>query len=160
MSESTFSKIDHIAIAVSDLDSAVSFYSETLGMSVVEKRETHGRKTGMLSVVLDAGSFTVVLIEGVGESSQVSRYIEKYGPGVQHVAFAVSEIEQVVEKLSEKKVKFSTDLLVGSGLKQIFTTRDSESGMMYEFIERDGEFGFQDQNVDRLFQQLEDSDSY
>lgn len=160
MSYNSFSRIDHIAIAVSDLDSAVDFYCNTLGLKVIERRETRGKNTGMLSVVLDAGAFTIVLLEGVGEASQVSRYIDKYGPGVQHVALAVSNIEEVVDGLTEKNVRFSTDLLIGPGLKQIFTTRDAESGMMYEFIERNGEFGFQDQNVNRLFQQLEDSDSF
>lgn len=155
-----FSRIDHLAIAVSDLETAVSFYRDTLGMALLERRETKGRRTGMLSAVMDAGAFQIVLIEGVGADSQVSRYIERYGQGVQHVAFEVENIERVADGLARDGLRFSTGLLVGPGLKQIFSERDASSGMMYELIERTGETGFQDNNVNRLFEQLEASESF
>lgn len=154
-----FSRIDHIAIAVSDLETALCFYRDTLGMALVERRETKGRRTGMMSAVMDAGAFHIVLIEGIGEESQVSRYIARYGHGVQHVAFEVTEIERVAESLTRDGLRFSTGLLVGPGLKQIFSERDAASGMMYELIERTGETGFQDSNVTQLFEQLEASES-
>ena len=154
-----FSRIDHIAIAVSDLEAALCFYRDTLGMALVERRETQGRRTGMISAVMDAGAFQIVLVEGIGEESQVSRYIARYGHGVQHVAFEVTNIEQMAESLTRDGLRFSTGLLVGPGLKQIFSERDVASGMMYELIERTGESGFQDNNVTQLFEQLEASES-
>jgi methylmalonyl-CoA/ethylmalonyl-CoA epimerase len=155
-----FSCIDHLAIAVSDLESAVCFYRNTLGMALIERRETKGRRSGMVSAVMDAGAFQIVLVQGVGADSQVGRYIENFGQGVQHVAFKVENIERVAENLTRDGLRFSTGLLVGPGLKQIFSERDAVSGMMYELIERTGESGFQDNNVNQLFEQLEASESY
>jgi methylmalonyl-CoA epimerase len=155
-----FRRIDHLAIAVRNLEDAVAFYVGTLGMTLVERRETTGKHTGMLSAVLDAGTFKIVLMEGVGEQSQVCRFIENFGQGVQHVAFEVDDVERTAESLAHSGMQFSTRLLVGPGLKQIFSVRDPVSGMMYELIERVGETGFQDNNVNQLFQQLEQSGSY
>jgi methylmalonyl-CoA/ethylmalonyl-CoA epimerase len=157
---SHFRRIDHLAIAVANLEAAVAFYVGMLGMTMIERRETRGKHTGMLSAVLDAGAFKIVLMEGVGEQSQVSRFVENFGQGVQHVAFEVDDVARTAESLAQAGMQFSTKLLAGPGLKQIFSTRDPVSGMMYELIERTGETGFQDDNVNQLFQQLEESGSY
>lgn len=157
---SHFRRIDHLAIAVKHLEEAVTFYVGTLGMTLVERRETSGKHSGMLSAVLDAGAFKIVLIEGIGEQSQVSRFIQNFGQGVQHVAFEVDDIESAAESLEKSGLRFSTRLLVSPGLKQIFSVRDSASGMMYELIQRIGDNGFQDDNVNQLFQQLEETNSY
>lgn len=155
-----FRRIDHLAIAVCNLEEAIAYYSDTLGMSLVERRSTSGKRTGMLSAVMDAGAFKIVLIEGVGEDSQVSRFIQHFGQGVQHVAFEVEDIEATAASLQKAGMSFSTSLLSGAGLKQIFSTRDPVSGMVYELIERVGEDGFQDDNVNNLFLQLEEADSF
>lgn len=155
-----FRRIDHLAIAVRDLEEAVAYYSNTLGMTLVERRSTEGKRTGMVSAVMDAGAFKIVLIEGIGQDSQVSRFIQHFGQGVQHVAFEVENIEDTAASLQKAGMSFSTCLLNGAGLKQIFSTRDPVSGMVYELIERVGEDGFEDDNVSSLFLQLEEADSF
>src|SRR5437868_4854335 len=80
-------EIDHVAIAVVDLEAAIRWYSNGLGLSVLERRTTTGDHTSMKSAVLKAGRSIVVLIQGVEPDSQVCRFIEEFGPGVQHVAF-------------------------------------------------------------------------
>jgi methylmalonyl-CoA epimerase len=158
--KSIYKRVDHLAIAVEDLEQAIDHYSNVMGMPLLERRETVGEKTGMLSAVMDAGNFTIVLIQGLQASSQVSRYVNHFGQGVQHMAFEVDNIGEVVKTLSAQGVAFSTDLLIGPGLTQIFTKRDKTSGMMYEFIERTGEEGFQESNINNLFAQLESHDNY
>src|SRR5689334_20851799 len=74
--------IDHVAVAVDDIAQAIDWYTNTLGFHLVEERETHGEHTSMLSAVVSAGSAVVVLIQGTSPQSQVSRFIEKFGPGV------------------------------------------------------------------------------
>lgn len=152
--------VDHLAVAVEDLEAAVAFYRDRLGFQELERRVTEGRKTGMESVVMKAGELQVVLLRGTTPESQVSRYVAEYGPGVQHVAFRVEGIEDVVADLRERGLPFDTDVLTVPGLKQAFSKRDPVSGMMFELIERTGEGGFSDQNVQRLFQSLEDNESY
>ena len=155
-----FLRIDHLAIAVNDLEEAVVFYRDVLKLPLVERRETLGQKTGMRSAVMSAGNFQIVLIEGTSPESQVSRYIEKYGPGVQHVAFEVEDIDSTQRALAENGLEFSTGVLEAPGLRQAFSKRDQVSGMMYELIERTGEIGFKDANTTRLFEELERADAY
>jgi methylmalonyl-CoA/ethylmalonyl-CoA epimerase len=152
--------VDHLAIAVEDLEEAVRFYTEGLGFEEVERRRTEGRKTGMDSVVLKGNNLKIVLIKGTSEESQVTRYIRAYGPGVQHVAFLVEGIEEVVADLKARGLGFDTDILEVPGLKQAFSQRDPVSGMMFEIIERTGAEGFADQNVQRLFQSLEEKENF
>jgi methylmalonyl-CoA/ethylmalonyl-CoA epimerase len=152
--------VDHLAVAVDDLEGAVAFYRDRLGFQEVERRETKGSKTGMLSVVMKAGELKVVLLKGTSPQSQVARYVQEYGPGVQHVAFMVEGIEGVVADLRTRGLPFDTDVIIAPGLKQAFSKRDPISGMMFELIERTGEEGFIDQNVQKLFESLEQNDSF
>jgi methylmalonyl-CoA/ethylmalonyl-CoA epimerase len=153
-------RIDHVAIAVPDLEVSLAFYRR-LGFQLAERRTTSGEKTGMHSAVLTAGAITIVLIQGTGNESQVNRYIENYGPGVQHIAIEVRDVETLRRELGQVGVEFSTKLIQGSGIRQSFTTRDRGSGMMYEFIEREANDGhFTDESVQELFEQLETNDVY
>jgi methylmalonyl-CoA/ethylmalonyl-CoA epimerase len=151
--------IDHIAIAVKNLEESIAFYESVLGFEVQERRRTEGRTTAMISAVMRAGPVTVVLLEGASQESQVSKYVEHYGPGVQHIAFGVEDLPALVAELKIAGFEFDTDIIASSGLRQIFSTRDPGSGMMYEFIERLGG-DFSDSSVKSLFEQLEKKGSY
>jgi methylmalonyl-CoA/ethylmalonyl-CoA epimerase len=155
-------KIDHVAIAVISLDKALDFYVGILGFELIAKREVAGKFSGMKSAELNvANGFSIVLVQGTEPESQVCRYIEEYGPGVQHLAFEVENVEEFSEKLKQQGVAFSTTTLYGRDLIQIFTKRDKNSGMMLEFIQRDGGCGgFEEQNIEQLFKQLEESGAY
>ena len=153
-------KIDHVAIAVPDLDKAIAFY-ELLGFQLVERRTTTGTNTQMVSAVLGAGAIIVVLVQGTAPDSQVNRYIDAYGAGVQHIAIEVRDTAKLMTELREAGVEFSTTLIQGRGIRQAFTARDRDSGMMYEFIERESNDGaFTDDSVKDLFEQLERSGAY
>jgi methylmalonyl-CoA epimerase len=154
-------RIDHIAIAVVNLDEALFLYQDILGFEVINRREVQGEFSGMLAAELDAHGFSIVLIQGTGETSQVSQYIEEYGPGVQHIAIEVEDMESLVEVLENKGLEFATNIINGKNLMQVFTKRVRNCGMMFEFIkkqERNSEF--EANNIQDLFQQLEASGAY
>jgi methylmalonyl-CoA epimerase len=151
--------IDHIAIAVQNLEESIQFYSEVLGFELKERRRTEGKQTAMVSAVLKAGPVTVVLLQGTSPESQVSRFIEHYGPGVQHLAIGVQNLPEAAEELKAAGLEFDTTVIQSPGLRQIFSKRDPGSGMMFEFIERMGG-DFSDQSVQQLFEQLEKKDAY
>lgn len=151
--------IDHVAIAVRDLEESIAFYSLALGFEVTERRTTEGRHSAMVSAVMKAGPITVVLLQGTSPESQVTRYVEHYGPGVQHIAIGVKDLPELVEELKASGVQFDTTIIASGGLRQIFTKRDPGSGMMYEIIERLGG-DFSDESVQNLFNQLEEHDSF
>jgi methylmalonyl-CoA epimerase len=146
--------IDHIAIAVKNLEASIEFYENVLGFELHERRRTEGKTTAMISAVMKAGPVTVVLLEGTSPESQVSKYVEYYGPGVQHIAFGVDNLPALAEELKAAGLEFDTDVIASQGLRQIFSSRDAGSGMMYEFIERLGG-DFSDDSVKSLFEQLE-----
>lgn len=155
------SRIDHIAIAVKDLDEALVLYEVVFGFTLMKRREVRGAFSGMKSAELDAGGFSIVLVQGTDPQSQVSRYIERYGSGVQHVAIEVDDVEKLTEELSESGVEFATNVIRANGLIQRFTQRDENSGMMIEFIQRSPNTkGFDPANIEQLFKQLEASEAY
>jgi len=153
-------RIDHIAIAVSNLDEAISLYRDVFGFKLLNERSIRGTFSGMISAELDAGGFSIVLVQGTDPDSQVTRYVNQYGPGVQHVAIEVENVQRVTDMLRASGVQFATDVIRGTDLIQIFTRRDANSGMMFEFIERqlDG-VGFETDNIQSLFNQLEESNA-
>ncbi len=152
-------RVDHIAIAVRDLQRAIEYFEQRLGFAVEEMRETAGKSSGMRSCVMRRDTVTFVLLEGYDPESRISRFIEAYGPGVHHVALHVNGLSEVVEGMEQHGLTFSTGVARSASLLQRFTERDENSGMMIEFIERGENPGFDDGNVAQLFQDLERSES-
>src|SRR3569623_188517 len=154
-------RLDHVAIAVKDLEAAIAFYHDTLGMELRQRRRIDGKTTGMISAELGSGEFSIVLVQGTDDASQVTRYIDEYGPGAQHVAIEVDSVADVARELGERGVEFETSVIVGPGLTQVFAKRDAASGVMLEFIERTANDGsFHEDSVRSLFEQLEKSEAY
>lgn len=154
-------RVDHVAIAVRDLDEALFLYQDLFGFELLTRREVQGVFTGMKSAELSAGGFTLVLVQGTSPESQVSRYIDEYGPGVQHIGIQVDDVEALADLLTESGVEFATSVIRGDGLIQVFTKREGNTGMMFEFIERiKNASGFETGNIKQLFEQLEAGETY
>jgi methylmalonyl-CoA/ethylmalonyl-CoA epimerase len=90
-----FGRIDHIGVAVDDLDEAVSLYSERLGMPV-QHRETVEQQ-GVEAVLLGVGESHVELLSPLGPDTAVGRFLERHGPGMHHVAYGTDDIESALE---------------------------------------------------------------
>ncbi|NGO90586.1 MAG: glyoxalase [Halomonas sp.] len=142
-------KIDHVAIAVLDLEQAIGYYS-MIGFSLIDRMTTTGARSAMNSAVMEAGPIKFVLLEGADENSQITRFINEYGPGPQHIAIEVDNVEGVCKELESEGLTFSTQIIKGSDLIQRFTVRCPNSGVMIEFIERNEEEGFSEKNVEDL----------
>jgi methylmalonyl-CoA epimerase len=147
--------IDHVAIAVHSLPQAVDHFRDSFGFELVEEREVAGEFSGMVTAVLMAGEVKIVLVQGTSPASNVSRYIEHYGPGVQHVAIRVDDAEAALTDLRERGCDLLTGIIHADGLDQIFTRRDANSGMQVELISRSKNEGFSDNNVRELFEAME-----
>lgn len=147
--------IDHVAIAVHSLPDAIEHFRNSFGFEVIEEREVAGEFSGMETAVLTAGGVKFVLVQGTSPASNVSRFIEHYGPGVQHVAIRVDQAEAVLGDLRARGCDLLTDIIHADGLDQIFTRRDANSGMQVELISRSQNEGFSDNNVRELFEAME-----
>lgn len=90
-----FGRIDHIGVAVEDLDAAVALYREGFGM-----REQH-RETveefGVEAVLLEIGDGHVELLTPVSPDSAVGTFLERHGPGIHHVAYQTDDIDSTLE---------------------------------------------------------------
>jgi 4-hydroxyphenylpyruvate dioxygenase-like putative hemolysin len=155
-----YRKIDHIAIAVRELEPAIEFYTNVIGFTLVRRLETRGKRTGMISAEMEHNGIKFVLCQGTEPESQVSRLIEHFGPGVAHVAFEVDDVPAAVAKLKAEGLGFDTTVIRGPGLQQAFSSRCSNSGLVFEFIHREFEEGFLETNVADLFDQLESSGAF
>jgi methylmalonyl-CoA epimerase len=150
--------LDHVAIAVQDIKESRDWYVRNLGFRCVAERETRGESTGMISAVLVAGSSVVVLIQGTERTSQVSRFIQKKGPGVQHMAFAVKDLDEAMRRLINAGASADTPIIEAEGIRQVFLRRDV-SGVRVELIERRGG-DFSDRTVEELFRRFEEGELY
>ncbi|MBI5105080.1 MAG: methylmalonyl-CoA epimerase [Solirubrobacterales bacterium] len=92
-----FARIDHIGVAVEDLDAAIKLYEETFGMALVH-RETVTEQ-GVEAVLLDVGENHVELLAPLGPDTPVGKFLAKKGPGIHHVAYQVTDIDATLEQL-------------------------------------------------------------
>jgi methylmalonyl-CoA epimerase len=91
-------RIDHVGVAVEDLDASIALYEGTLGMPLVH-RETVAEQ-GVEAVLLDVGDGHVELLSPLGEDTPVGKYLARKGPGLHHVAYAVADIEATLAQLA------------------------------------------------------------
>ena len=98
-----FGLIDHVGVAVDDLDAALALYEGTFGMPVAH-RETVTEQ-GVDAVLLDVGDTHVELLSPLGPDTPVGKFLERKGPGLHHVAYRVDDIEAALAKLKEDGVE-------------------------------------------------------
>jgi methylmalonyl-CoA/ethylmalonyl-CoA epimerase len=101
--------IDHVGVAVPDLDEAIGFYADAFGLQVQhqETNEDQGVREAMLAVG-DSGS-CIQLLAPIDESSTIARFLERSGPGLQQLAYRVLDIEQVSAVLRERGLRLLYD---------------------------------------------------
>jgi methylmalonyl-CoA/ethylmalonyl-CoA epimerase len=103
--DSLFSKIDHVGIAVPDLDEAIAFYRDTFGVVSVhqETNEEQGVREAMLAV--GDGETRIQLLAPLSPDSTIAKFLDRSGPGVQQVAYTVDDIESVSATLRERGLR-------------------------------------------------------
>ncbi|MCP9276975.1 methylmalonyl-CoA epimerase [Mycolicibacterium arenosum] len=105
--------IDHVGIAVPDLDVAIKWYHDHLGMIVLheEVNEDQGIREAMLSVRgAPKGSAQVQLMAALDETSTIAKFIDKRGPGLQQFAYRVSDLDALSEKLRAEGLRLLYDV--------------------------------------------------
>ncbi len=131
-----FEKVDHIGIAVANLDEALKFYRDQLGLvckgtEVVEEQKV---KVAFLPV----GESKVELLESTDPEGPVGKFIEKKGAGVHHLSFRVSNIEEKLEQLKQQGVALIDEKprYGAGGAKIAFLHPKSTGGVLIEICER------------------------
>ena len=94
-----FARIDHIGVAVEDLDASIALYETTYGMTLVHRETVH--EQGVEAVLLDVGENHVELLSPLGDDTPVGRFLAKNGPGLHHVAYQTNDIEDALRSLRD-----------------------------------------------------------
>jgi methylmalonyl-CoA/ethylmalonyl-CoA epimerase len=98
-----FERIDHIGIAVADLDAAIALHEATYGMPLVHQESVP--EQGVEAVLFDAGESHVELLRPLAADTPVGRFLARRGPGLHHVAYQVTDIEATLTALREQGVR-------------------------------------------------------
>ena len=128
-------KIDHLGIAVDDLDSALAVYSTTLGLSL-KKREVV-EEQGVELAALIVGETLIELLRPLSEDTPVGRFLSKRGPGLHHVAYRVDDIEAALGALREAGARLVDEVpRRGMGGSRIaFVHPSATGGVLTELVE-------------------------
>ena len=104
-----FTAIDHVGIAVTDLDVAIAFYRDTYGMTLAheEVNEEQGVREAMLAV--GNGDTRIQLLAPLTPESTIAKFLDRSGPGVQQVAYRVEDVEAVSATLRERGLRLLYD---------------------------------------------------
>ena len=128
-------RIDHIGVATDDLDGALALYEEKLGMPLAHRETVESQ--GVEAVLLDVGEGHVELLRPLGPETPVGKYLEKRGPGLHHVAYAVGDIDDVLAKLKDAGIELiDEEARVGiRNTRVAFLHPRSTGGVLTEIVE-------------------------
>ena len=129
-------KIDHLGIAVKSVDEGKTFWMDTLGLEF-EGTETVAEQK-VTTAFFPVGESEVELLESTAPDDPIAKYLEKKGPGIQHIAFRVENIEAALQELKEKGVRLidETPRKGAGGAKIAFLHPKATGGVLVELCER------------------------
>ncbi len=132
--------IDHVGVAVPDLDEAIAFYRDAFGMQVLheETNEEQGVREAMLGVgEADDGASCIQLLAPLNDASTIARFLDRSGPGLQQLAYRVEDIEQVSAVLRERGLRLLYDAprRGTSNSKVNFIHPKDAGGVLVELVE-------------------------
>jgi len=131
-----FEKIDHVGIAVEDLEETIRFYRDQIGLDYQGTEEVEEQKVKV--AFFPVGESKIEFLESTDPSGPVGRFIEKKGGGVHHLSFRVKDLEQKLEQLKAQGVELIDEKpRYGAGGARIaFLHPKSTGGVLVELCER------------------------
>jgi len=130
-----FELIDHVGVAVSDLERATALYEGTFGMQVVHRETVESQ--GVEAVLLDVGDGHVELLRPLGPGTAVGKFIEKRGEGLHHVAYRVGDIDSTLTGLQDAGIELiDAEARTGiRGSRVAFLHPRATGGVLTELVE-------------------------
>ncbi len=135
-------RLHHIGIAVKDLETAMKFYGDVLKLKLLGVEEVP--EEGVRIAMYDAGGVRVELLAGSRPDSPISKFIERRGEGIHHIAFHVEDVDGVCSTLSGLglQLTYQQPKLVSGGSRKInFLNPKSTGGVLIEFLTEVGSSG-------------------
>ncbi len=128
-------RIDHVAIVVDDIDQALTFWRDGLGLELSHVEDVPGQQSVVAFLPTEQGE--IELVKPTDENSGVARFLEKRGAGVHHVCFQVEDLQASLESLQAKGVRLiNAEAVIGAAGKRVaFIHPESANGVLVELYE-------------------------
>jgi methylmalonyl-CoA/ethylmalonyl-CoA epimerase len=128
-------KIDHIGIATHGIEDAMTFYRDALGLDAIETEEVAEQKVRV--AMLPIGESRIELLEATSADSPISRFLEKRGPGIHHIAVQVDDIRSALANLKRNGARLIDDepRKGAGGCLVAFVHPSSTGGVLLELVE-------------------------
>ena len=133
-----FGRIDHIGVAVEDIDAAIELYRDSFEMELAHRETVESQ--GVEAVLLDVGEGHVELLAPLGPDTPVGKFMAKNGAGLHHVAYAVDDIEAALERIAAAGIRL-IDSKPRVGIRDsrvAFVHPRSTGGVLTEIVEPAG----------------------
>lgn len=133
-----FGRIDHVGVAVEDIDSALALYEQSFEMELAHRETVESQ--GVEAILLDVGDGHVELLRPLGPETAVGKFLARKGPGLHHVAYAVEDIDATLAKLSAAGLELiDSEPRVGIRESRVaFLHPRSTGGVLTEIVEPAG----------------------
>ncbi|MFO7886920.1 MAG: methylmalonyl-CoA epimerase [Eubacteriales bacterium] len=130
-------KVDHIGVAVKNLEDSLKFYQDTLGLELAGVEVVEEQKVRV--AFLPVGDTEIELLESTDPEGPIAKYIDKKGEGIQHIAYKVENIEEAIKEMEENGVRMidKTPRYGAGGAKIAFCHPKSTKGVLVELCQRD-----------------------
>ena len=130
-------KVDHIGVAVSNLEEALKIYTEVLGLKLHGTEVVEEQKVRV--AFMPVGDTEIELLESTDPEGPIAKFIEKRGEGIQHIAFRVDDIEEALEQMRQRGVRLIDEKpRYGAGGARIaFLHPKSTGGVLVELCQRE-----------------------
>jgi methylmalonyl-CoA/ethylmalonyl-CoA epimerase len=132
---SAIKRMNHVAIAVEDIEAALRFWRDALGLEVAHTQDVPEQQTSV--AFLPAGNLLIELIRPTSDESGVSRFLKKRGPGIHHICLEVADLSGVLSRLREQGIRLINEQpIVGAeGRRAAFIHPESAHGVLVELYE-------------------------
>lgn len=129
-------KVDHIGIAVNDLQETIKFYKDALGLPLEGVEEVEEQKVKV--AFLPVGDTEIELLESTSKDGPIAKFIERNGEGMQHIAFEVEDIEEAIKYMESKGMRMidKEPRYGAGGAKIAFVHPKSSHRVLVELTER------------------------
>jgi methylmalonyl-CoA/ethylmalonyl-CoA epimerase len=127
--------IDHVGVAVEDLEAALTLYTESLGMPLVHREIVS--EQGVEAALLDVGDGHIELLQPLGPETAVGKFLARRGPGLHHVAYRVADVEQTLAELARGGLRLIDEQpRIGiRGSRVAFVHPASTGGVLTEIVQ-------------------------
>lgn len=128
-------QINHVAVVVEDMDKALSFWRDALGMDLHELRDVPVEKSQVAFLPLPGSE--VELVRPTTDDSGIAKYLAKRGPGMHHICLEVDDIEGMMSQLKSKGIRLISEepRTAADGKKYVFIHPESTSGVLVELYQ-------------------------